>query len=132
MMGRMPFISPTDRDGLRALFERELTRDVRMHLTVHRDECQACAQAQQVLAEIVALSDRLELDVERGSGSLPEIRFSPGRVGFVGLPTGFEFPGLVDAIVDVSKGVTSLARETLDALANVDRRVHVQVFTSPT
>jgi alkyl hydroperoxide reductase subunit AhpF len=49
-----------------------------------------------------------------------------------GLPSGYEFGTLVDAIGDVSSGESGLSEETKKALAEVDKPVHVQVFSTPT
>jgi alkyl hydroperoxide reductase subunit AhpF len=49
-----------------------------------------------------------------------------------GLPSGYEFGTLVDTILDVSRGESGLAAETRQALAGLDRPVHIQVFSTPT
>jgi hypothetical protein len=49
-----------------------------------------------------------------------------------GLPSGYEFGTLVDAILDVSRGESGLAEETKQALAALSRPVHIQVFSTPT
>jgi alkyl hydroperoxide reductase subunit AhpF len=49
-----------------------------------------------------------------------------------GLPTGYEFGTLVDAILDVSSGDSGLSAETRSALAEIARPVHIQVFSTPT
>ena len=49
-----------------------------------------------------------------------------------GLPSGYEFGTLVDAILDVSRGESGLSEETKQALAALVRPVHVQVFSTPT
>jgi alkyl hydroperoxide reductase subunit AhpF len=49
-----------------------------------------------------------------------------------GLPSGYEFGTLVDAILDVSRGESGLLEETRQALAALERPVHVQVFSTPT
>ena len=49
-----------------------------------------------------------------------------------GLPSGYEFGSLVDAILDVSRGESGLAQETRAALAEVAQPVHLQVFSTPT
>lgn len=53
-------------------------------------------------------------------------------IRFYGLPTGYEFGSLVDAILDVSSGDSGLSAPTREALAAVTRPVHVQVFSTPT
>ncbi len=49
-----------------------------------------------------------------------------------GLPQGYEFGLLVDAILDVSSGDSGLAEETKAALRGLDKPVHLQVFSTPT
>ena len=49
-----------------------------------------------------------------------------------GLPSGYEFGSLVDAILDVSSGDSGLSAPTREALAALERPVHVQVFSTPT
>jgi len=49
-----------------------------------------------------------------------------------GLPSGYEFGTLVEAILDVSRGDSGLSPETRAALKDVTRPVHLQVFSTPT
>ena len=49
-----------------------------------------------------------------------------------GLPTGYEFGSLVDAILEVSSGDSGLSAPTREALAALERPVHLQVFSTPT
>ena len=49
-----------------------------------------------------------------------------------GLPSGYEFGSLIDTILDVSSGDSGLSAPTREALATIERPVHVQVFSTPT
>jgi alkyl hydroperoxide reductase subunit AhpF len=49
-----------------------------------------------------------------------------------GLPSGYEFGSLVDAILDVSSGDSGLSGPTREALKAVENPVHLQVFSTPT
>jgi len=53
-------------------------------------------------------------------------------VRFFGIPSGYEFTSLVEDIVDVSRGQTSLSAQTLELLAKLTEPVHIQVFVTPT
>jgi len=53
-------------------------------------------------------------------------------VRMYGLPSGYEFGSLIDAILDVSKGTSGLSPETQAALKALERPVHIQVFSTPT
>jgi hypothetical protein len=49
-----------------------------------------------------------------------------------GLPSGYEFGTLIDAVLDVSSGESGLSEPTKKALAAIGKPVHVQVFSTPT
>jgi len=49
-----------------------------------------------------------------------------------GLPSGYEFGTLVEAILDVSSGDSGLSDPTRAALKEIMKPVHVQVFSTPT
>jgi alkyl hydroperoxide reductase subunit AhpF len=53
-------------------------------------------------------------------------------VRFYGIPAGYEFGTLVDAILDVGAGESGLSAATREALAALDQPVHLQVFSTPT
>ncbi len=51
---------------------------------------------------------------------------------FFGIPSGYEYSSLIEAILDVSKGKTGLNQKTKDALKTIDKDIHIQVFVTPT
>ena len=53
-------------------------------------------------------------------------------VRFYGLPSGYEFGTLIEAILDVSSGASGLSDTTKQALAGLKGPVHLQVFSTPT
>ena len=53
-------------------------------------------------------------------------------IRFYGIPSGYEFGSLVDAILDVSSGDSGLLADTRQALQGLARPVHIQVFSTPT
>ena len=53
-------------------------------------------------------------------------------VRLYGLPTGYEFGSLVEAVLDVSRGTSGLSAETRDALAALETDVKLRVFSTPT
>jgi alkyl hydroperoxide reductase subunit AhpF len=53
-------------------------------------------------------------------------------IRFYGLPSGYEFGSLIEAILDVSRGESGLSEETRKSLAALERPVHIQVFSTPT
>ena len=53
-------------------------------------------------------------------------------IRFFGIPMGYEFTNLIDSMVVASSGTPSLGAETLERLAGLKERVHIQVFSTPT
>ena len=103
--------------------------------------------AKQVLDEVARLNDKITvveksfiLDVEdRGKYGIdksPAIVFlSEGqdtRMRMFGAPTGYEFVGLVEAILIAGTGKVDLEEDTLKLLATVDKPTNIQVFSTPT
>lgn len=107
-------------------------------------------QVKRLAEELAALDPRLSvepvnfvLDAERvvalGFTRTPAIAVLGGADGskdhglrLYGLPSGYEFGTLIDAILLVSRGDSGLGDETKAALQALTRPVHVQVFSTPT
>jgi alkyl hydroperoxide reductase subunit AhpF len=103
--------------------------------------------AKQVLDEVAGLNDKITvveknfvLDTEeRGKYGIDKspaiVLLSDGvdtRMRMYGAPTGYEFVGLVEAILIAGTGEVDLEEETLSLLATVDKPTNIQVFSTPT
>lgn len=103
--------------------------------------------AKQILGEIASLNDKIAiveknfiLDTEDktkyGVDKAPAIvLLSDGqdtRMKMYGAPTGYEFVGLVEAILVAGTHQVDLEAQTLAWLATVDKPMHIQVFSTPT
>jgi len=104
-------------------------------------------QVARLVEELAALDPKLTaesynfvLDKEKvealGIGRIPAIAVLGAEkdygIRLYGMPSGYEFGSLVDAILDVSSGDSGLSAETREALGAVTRPVHIQVFSTPT
>jgi glutaredoxin-like protein len=54
------------------------------------------------------------------------------NIRIFGIPSGYEYASFIEAIVDVSKGSTSLKPATIEALKAIDTPIHIQTFVTPT
>ena len=54
------------------------------------------------------------------------------RMRLYGAPTGYEFVGLVEAIIVAGTGKIELEPETMKWIQAVDKPTHIQVFSTPT
>jgi glutaredoxin-like protein len=103
-------------------------------------------EAQQLLKELAGVSDKLSLEVynylldkekvaEYGVDKVPATVIRDGNdygLRYFGLPAGYEFSALLDAILTVSKGDSGLQEETRQKLRQLTQPLHLQVFVTPT
>jgi len=116
-----------------------------------RQNCDYCDEAQQLLEEVAAINDKIELSVydiqeNQDIASRFNVTNAPGVViaakdgsevrdlgiQFSGIPSGHEFSTLINDILLVSKRDSGLSEKTREFLRNLDKPLHLQVFVTPT
>lgn len=122
----------------------ELVLPVRVVLFTQRiTACATCRERRHLLEEVVALSDKLSLEVRNLVADASEARRLPvvrvpttaviGErdfgVHFVGETAGSELESLVEAISLVSEGSSGLGPELLQLVAMIDEPLHLQSAT---
>src|SRR5438128_1146391 len=131
------------RAQLKARFELRLTGPV--HLTLYTRPgssrlilpaglgCGTCEDARQ-MAELLrdAAPEKVTLDVVETSRAPGRADANTGRIRFQGLPTGTEFPALIDALERVSRAEHDLNAASLAELAKLTQPTEVMVFATPT
>jgi alkyl hydroperoxide reductase subunit AhpF len=151
----MPILQPQDEEAIRQRFESELTEEVKITLVTHNPigglmvagrDCPSCPTTNELIEEMAALSPKIQLEIvdfyresekaaALGVDKIPAVlvhNSGGSEAKFYGLPSGMEFPVLLDAIVAASTNVSGLSDATLEALAQVTEDVHIQVFVTPT
>jgi alkyl hydroperoxide reductase subunit AhpF len=105
-----------------------------------------CRQNEALVREVAALDDRISVEVlnpaidrERaasyGVDQVPAIVVEGARdygLRFFGVPSGYEFSNLIDAIIVASSGEPALSDATKTSLATLAEDVHIKVFSTPT
>jgi alkyl hydroperoxide reductase subunit AhpF len=103
-------------------------------------------ETRQVLEELTVLSDKLSLEVydflldkekvaEYGVDKVPATAIRNGKdygIRYYGMPAGYEFATLLDAILDVSRGQSGLGQVTRQKLGQISLPAHLEVFVTPT
>jgi alkyl hydroperoxide reductase subunit AhpF len=150
----MPILQRQDQEAVKERFDNELSGDVSITLFTYDPlgglfipgrECQTCPPARQLLEEVCSLSDKIELNIidfyanpdeakARGIERIPAIIISGNgseNVRYFGLPSGYEFAVLIDAITGASSEQSILAESTVSQLDRLTQDVHIQVFVTP-
>ena len=124
----------------------DLENPVKLMVFTQTFECQYCMETRQLCEEIADLSEKISVKIynfvtdkdkadEYGIDKIPAIAVIGARdygVRFFGIPSGYEFMSLLDAVKTVSAGETDLQPETMAFLNGLKEPLHIQVFVTPT
>ena len=144
-----------DQEFLRQRFLRDLTSRVRIDYFTQkpssisipgRQECAFCEETATLMEEIASLSERIsltehelsaseaiarELGVDKVPGVV--IRGQTNRpLRFFGLPSGGQFPVIIDSMIDAASGKVDLLPESVRTLRKLKTDVKLQVLVTPT
>jgi len=125
---------------------KDLTGKVKLVYFTQELECQFCRETKQLLTELVALSDKLGLEVYNFVNDKEKVKeFNIDKIPatvvmgekdygirFYGIPSGYEFVSLLSDIKMVSSGKTQLSAAALEKVKQINKPVHIQVFVTPT
>lgn len=154
----MALLKDSDRAQLQKEFE-QLQNPVKLIFFTQALDCDYCALTQEILEELVGLSDKIQLQTHNFAidksiaadyhisrvpatalvrvetaeqNGVVEMRERDYGIRFYGVPSGYEFASLIGDVIDVSRGDSGLSAHTKAALAQVTEPLHLQVFTTPT
>jgi glutaredoxin-like protein len=141
----MPIIQERDQEKVRGRFA-SLLKPVTVVNFTQKFECDFCRETRQLAEEVSALSDKIAVEVydftdDRDMVEKYKIDKIPATVvagekdygiRFYGIPSGYEFVSLLEAIEMVSRGDSGLHQESRDLLAQLKEPLHLQVFVTPT
>ena len=116
-----------------------------------KEGCGYCADTQQLIEEVVEISDKLSLEIydlddDADVAEKFNVDKAPGVViagkdgetisdygiRYAGIPSGHEFTSLIQDVLLVSGRDSGLAQETRDFLKELTEPVLLQVFVTPT
>jgi len=116
-----------------------------------KDNCMYCKDTQQLIEEVVEISDKLSLDiydldddadvaakfnVDKAPGIVIAAKdgdtISDYGIRYAGIPSGHEFTSFIQDILLVAGRDSGLSQETRDFLGQLTEPVLLQVFVTPT
>lgn len=125
---------------------RAISHPVRVVFFTQSVECQHCQMTRELLGELAALNSHISVEVldfvdDSGRAEAFGVDKIPATIvmgdkdygiRFFGVPAGYEFMSLIEALVDVGKRDHGLPDSILAQLARVDQPVHMQAMVTPT
>ncbi len=144
----MALLQDKDRTIVRAELEQALRRPVSLALFVADRDCELCGVTRELLEEVSALHPSLRVAVydltadaaraaQLGIDKAPAIAVLEGDsaadygIRFYGIPSGYEFASLIEAIRIVGSDTAELQPATHAFLAELTTPLHLQVFVTP-
>ncbi len=116
-----------------------------------KENCEYCDDTRQLVEEVVALSDKLSLEVrdlqtdpslagQYNVDKTPTLvlagkdgeKVTDYGVRLLGIPSGHEFTSFIQDILLVSSRDSGLTPATREFLKTINKPVHLQVFVTPT
>ncbi len=152
----MALLRERDRRKLEEIFRSRLVNPVKLVLFTQKQSlvwtpwsqpCQFCKETEQLVRELAQISPLIEAEIhdideeselaeQYGVDKVPALIVTNGNghtnIRFFGIPAGMEFTALIEDILTVSQGRTSLSEEIRAKIKSIDKPVHIQVFVTPT
>ena len=143
----MPLMDQNTQNQVRDLLA-VVKRPVTLQLFTQESGCDYCKETRQIAEEVAALSNLVtvrvsdfvadsELARSLGVDKVPAIVVlgedeRDYGIRFFGIPAGYEFTSLLEAILLVGADSFELQPDTLSFLESLDAPLHLQVFVTPT
>ncbi|MEN3044866.1 MAG: thioredoxin family protein [Candidatus Hydrothermales bacterium] len=144
----MGILREEDKIEVKKYFSKNLRDKVKLLVFSQRINCRFCHETEELLKEIAELSDgKIEISIKNFAIDKKEVeKYNIDKVPaivildkddidrkirFFGIPAGYEFASLLEAIVMVSKGESGLSEDVKEKLKEIDKDVHLQVFVTP-
>lgn len=123
-----------------------LQKEVTLKYFTQTMECQFCTDTRELLEEVAELTGKIKMEIYDFVEDKEEVeKYNIDKIPatvvmdekdygirFYGIPGGYEFGSLVEAIKLVSTGDTMLSNEGKTFLDSLEKDVHLQVFVTPT
>jgi glutaredoxin-like protein len=141
----MPMIGDSDKPAIKKALS-EMSSEVILNYFTQEIECDFCRETHELLEELSAIEGKIKMQVydfkgnpeevtKYGIDKIPAIALTDGTdtgIRFYGIPAGYEFSSLVEAILMVSHRESNLSPESKTLLKEIKVPVHLQVFVTPT
>ncbi len=129
----------------------QIDQPVQMLFFGTKEHCEYCKEAQQLLAELTEINERVHLSVHDVNDDAelatqykvdkaPAIviagrdgdKIIPLGIQFSGIPSGYEFSTLINDIIFASKRDSGLGAATREFFKSLTQPLLLQVFVTPT
>lgn len=119
---------------------------IELPVQVEITPCEYCKETEEMLKELTGMSDKVNYEIydfirdkdkveQYGIEGVPAMAIVGEKdygIRYYGIPSGYEFSALLDAMINTSKRHTKLSDNTKQMLGEIREPVHMRVFVTPT
>lgn len=142
----MSMIPEEQKENVKKELQEKLEKPVKIVMFTQELECRFCSETKQVINELAALSEKITVEVHDfladaektkalGVDKVPAIVVLGEKdygMKIYGLPYGYEFQTLLEAVIMASKGKTDLSEPVKAKVKAINVPVHIQVLVTLT
>jgi glutaredoxin-like protein len=145
MEDNMPMLDDKVKQEVKKILEN-MVKPITVKLFTQEMECGYCKETHDLLIDVASLNAKISLQIhdfakdteavaKYGIEQIPAIVVEDEKdrnIKFYGIPAGYEFSSLLNALLMVSTGVLKLTAETKAWLDYNKQPINLQVFVTPT
>jgi len=142
----MSLIPEEHREQIVKELQEKLEKPVKIVMFTQELECKFCAETKQVISELAALNGKITVEIydflaeaekakALGVDKIPAVVIMGEKdygLKIYGMPYGYEFQTLMEAVILASRGRTDLSEATRAKVKAISMPVHIQVLVTLT
>ncbi len=142
----MSMIPEEQKENVKKELQEKLEKPVKIVMFTQELECRFCSETKQVINELATLSDKITVEVHDfladaekakalGVDKVPAIVVLGEKdygIKIYGLPYGYEFQTLLEAVIMASRGKTDISEPVKAKVKAISVPVHIQVLVTLT
>jgi len=140
----MKFINDADAEKLKKMFSG-FDSEIKFIFFTQENDCETCQIANDLLSDVASLSDKISMTIydfhndkeqvdKYKIDKVPALAIEGSKdhgIRFYGVPSGYEFNSLLNAIISIEKGKSQLPGVICEDLDKIENDIHLQVFVTP-
>jgi len=140
-------LSSEDKTKIKELVDGALNKPVDVLIFSQKFACETCKAVIELMEELASLNDNIKVKIlyleeetnlakEVGVDKVPAILIKSSNdvynLKYFGIPAGYEFMVILEALVMASSGVTPLRSGNKEIIRKIRKKLNIKVFVTPT
>jgi thioredoxin reductase (NADPH) len=140
-------LSSEDKTKIKELLDGALNKPVDVLIFSQKFACETCKDVVELMEELASLNDNIKVKIlyledetnlakEVGVDKVPAILIKSSdnvyNLKFFGVPAGYEFMVILEALMMASSGITEMRSGNKEIIRKIRKKLNIKVFVTPT